>query len=56
MSTPAGHRFLEVSFAPVEDEVTALDLPVAGKVPAGLNGRYLRNGPNPLGLDDPNYH
>ena len=25
-------------------------------MPAGLSGRYLRNGPNPLGLDDPNYH
>jgi carotenoid cleavage dioxygenase-like enzyme len=31
-------------------------LPVTGRVPAELTGRYLRNGPNPLGLDDPNYH
>ena len=56
MSTPADHRFLAGSFAPVEEEITAFDLPVTGQVPAGLNGRYLRNGPNPLGLDDPNYH
>ena len=56
MSRPADHRFLEGSFAPVEEEITAFDLPVTGQVPAGLNGRYLRNGPNPLGLDDPNYH
>jgi carotenoid cleavage dioxygenase-like enzyme len=49
-------RFLEGSFAPVTEEVTAVDLPVTGRVPAELNGRYLRNGPNPLGLDDPNYH
>ena len=48
--------FLQGSFAPVSDETTAFDLPVAGRIPAELNGRYLRNGPNPLGLDDPNYH
>jgi carotenoid cleavage dioxygenase-like enzyme len=48
--------FLQGPFAPVTEEVTAFDLPVTGQVPAGLSGRYLRNGPNPLGLDDPNYH
>ncbi|MFC4007440.1 carotenoid oxygenase family protein [Nonomuraea purpurea] len=41
-------------FAPVTDEVTAFDLEVTGRIPAELNGRYLRNGPNPLSLDDPN--
>jgi carotenoid cleavage dioxygenase-like enzyme len=53
---PDTSRFLEGSFAPVTKEVTAHDLPVTGTVPAELTGRYLRNGPNPLGLDDPNYH
>ena len=53
---PDAKRFLEGSFAPVTEEITAYDLPVSGKLPAGLSGRYLRNGPNPLGLDDPNYH
>ena len=53
---PANKRFLEGPFAPVTEEITAFDLPVTGQVPAELNGRYLRNGPNPLGLDDPNYH
>ena len=43
-------------FAPVHEEVTAYDLPVSGTVPAGLEGRYLRNGPNPLDLDDPAAH
>jgi carotenoid cleavage dioxygenase len=52
----AKNRFLEGSFAPVASEITAFDLPVTGSVPAGLSGRYLRNGPNPMGLDDPNYH
>src|SRR5215469_11975571 len=54
--TPEPKRFLEGSFAPVSEEVTAFDLPVTGQLPAGLNGRYLRNGPNPMGLDDPDYH
>jgi carotenoid cleavage dioxygenase len=40
-------------FTPVTEEVTAFDLDVTGRIPAGLNGRYLRNGPNPLSLDDP---
>jgi carotenoid cleavage dioxygenase len=52
----ARSRFLQGSFAPVTKEITAFDLPVTGRVPAGLSGRYLRNGPNPLGLDDPDYH
>lgn len=41
------------SEATYRDEITAFDLPVTGRVPDELNGRYLRNGPNPLGLDDP---
>jgi carotenoid cleavage dioxygenase-like enzyme len=47
------NRFLENSFAPVAEEITAFDLPVTGRLPAELSGRYLRNGPNPMGLDDP---
>jgi carotenoid cleavage dioxygenase-like enzyme len=53
---PVTSRFLEGSFAPVSEEITSFDLPVTGRVPAELTGRYLRNGPNPLGLDDPSYH
>jgi carotenoid cleavage dioxygenase-like enzyme len=52
---PDQNRFLQGPFAPVEEEITAFDLPVTGALPAALNGRYLRNGPNPLGLDDPAY-
>ena len=47
--------FLRGSFAPVSEEITAFDLPVTGQIPAELTGRYLRNGPNPLGLDEPGY-
>ena len=53
---PAPNPFLEGAFAPVKEETTAFDLPVTGRLPAELTGRYLRNGPNQLGLDDPNYH
>jgi carotenoid cleavage dioxygenase len=49
-------RFLQGPFAPVTEEVTAFDLPVSGRLPAELSGRYLRNGPNPIGEAGPNYH
>ncbi|MEU5811632.1 carotenoid oxygenase family protein [Streptomyces sp. NPDC047718] len=50
------NRYLSGSFAPVTEEVTALELPVTGRIPAHLNGRYLRTGPNPLGIEDPAAH
>jgi carotenoid cleavage dioxygenase-like enzyme len=49
--------FHEGLFAPVREEVTAFDLPVTGRIPKELNGRYLRNGPNFMrGLDDSKHH
>jgi carotenoid cleavage dioxygenase-like enzyme len=39
--------FRTANYAPVYDELTAFDLPVAGSIPVELNGWYLRNGPNP---------
>jgi carotenoid cleavage dioxygenase-like enzyme len=53
---PAQNRYLTSNYAPVADEVTAFDLPVIGKLPVELNGRYLRNGPNPFGPIDPATH
>jgi carotenoid cleavage dioxygenase-like enzyme len=53
---PAQSRFLKGPFAPVTEEITAVDLPITGRLPDDLNGSYFRNGPNPMGLDDPNYH
>ncbi len=35
--------------APVTEEHTVTDLPVTGHIPAELEGRLLRNGPNPIG-------
>jgi carotenoid cleavage dioxygenase-like enzyme len=40
--------YLETIFAPVHEEVVARDLAVLeGKIPADLNGVYVRTGPNP---------
>ena len=50
---PEQNPFFEGSFAPVREEITAFDLPVTGTLPPELNGCYLRNGPNPMGLEDP---
>ncbi len=44
---PAVPFWLRGHFAPVADEATAHDLPVVGELPRGLEGTYLRNGPNP---------
>ena len=43
--------YLSDNFAPLADELTALELPITGQIPAELNGRLLRIGPNPI---DPN--
>jgi carotenoid cleavage oxygenase len=47
------NRYLEGNFAPVHEEITATDLPVTGTIPDDLDGRYLRNGPNPVVAPDP---
>lgn len=48
--------YLEENFAPVEREVTELELDVVGSIPEELRGRYLRNGPNPMGTVDASTH
>jgi carotenoid cleavage dioxygenase len=49
MNTP----FLASSMAPVKQEQTITALRVTGQIPADLDGRYLRNGPNPAHEIDP---
>lgn len=44
--------YLDGHMAPVPDEIEAFDLAVTGALPPELNGRYLRNGPNPLPGED----
>jgi carotenoid cleavage dioxygenase len=50
------NRYLAGNYGPITEEVTAFDLPVIGELPADLCGRYLRNGPNPIGEVDPATH
>ena len=47
------NAYLSDGYAPVHEEVTARDLEVTGGLPPELNGRWLRNGPNPVGDVDP---
>ncbi len=44
---PAPPFHLRGNYAPVMEEVDAVDLPVIGQLPPELNGRYVRNGANP---------
>lgn len=56
-TTASANPYLEGFLAPVRAEVTATDLPVTGHIPEHLDGRYLRNGPNPAAEVDPaTYH
>jgi carotenoid cleavage dioxygenase len=49
--------YLNGNYAPVREEITAVDLDVTGTIPDYLDGRYLRIGPNPMGDPDPaRYH
>lgn len=55
--TRDGSFYLSGNYAPVQDEVTLLDLEVTGQVPAELSGRLLRIGPNPVStIEDPANH
>lgn len=56
MSEVVANRYLTGPYAPVEEELTAVDLAVTGELPPELDGRYLRNGPNPLVAVDPATH
>lgn len=50
-------KYLSGPYAPLREEVTATELRVRGTLPSELNGRYLRNGPNPVDAPDPaTYH
>ena len=56
-TSATGSKWLSGVYAPLHEELTTLDLPVIGQLPAELDGRYLRNGPNPVRDVDPaTYH
>ncbi len=48
--------YLDGNFGPVEGELTATDLEVTGTIPAELEGRLLRIGPNPVAPEPASYH
>ena len=56
MTTTGTSPYLSGNYGPVKEEITAFDLPVIGELPTELNGRYLRNGPNPIEPVDPATH
>jgi carotenoid cleavage dioxygenase len=56
---PMLNPYLRGNFAPVRDERTDdVELPVTGVIPPDLDGRLLRNGPNPalIPADERDYH
>ncbi len=50
------NRYLQENFAPVRTEQSLTDLTVTGNLPAHLDGRYLRIGPNPVGHPGEGHH
>ncbi len=54
--TTTTNRWVQGPLAPVDVETTAFDLEITGTLPPELCGRYLRNGPNPIGPVDPEHH
>jgi 8'-apo-carotenoid 13,14-cleaving dioxygenase len=58
MKAPDGpHPFLTGIHTPMDAELTLADLKVTGSIPAALDGRYVRIGPNPATPPNPaSYH
>src|SRR6185312_2909606 len=56
VSDTVENAYVAGNFGPVDHELTAVDLPVTGSLPTELVGRYLRNGPNPIGPVDLRTH
>ena len=52
----APHPLLTGLHRPMTDELTLTDLVVDGTIPAELDGRYVRIGPNPVDADPRSYH
>jgi carotenoid cleavage dioxygenase-like enzyme len=56
-STTLANPYLTGNFAPVTEEISIGTLPFKGVIPADLNGRLVRIGPNPVkGPDASKYH
>lgn len=53
MKSDTGNPFLEGIHTPMAEERTVTDLAVSGTIPAELDGRYIRIGPNPATEQNP---
>ncbi len=53
--TGDGSKYLQGPYAPVSEEQSLTELRVTGRLPAELDGLYLRNGPNPWPIPDGDY-
>ena len=53
---PKAAPFLVGIHAPMPAELTLQNLAVTGSIPAGLNGRYLKMGANPVNADPAGHH
>jgi carotenoid cleavage dioxygenase len=56
MPETGDHPFLSGIHKPMAEEKTLTELAVTGTIPAELDGRYLRIGPNPAEPDPQGYH
>lgn len=56
MTLDDARPYLVGNYGPVSDELTVFDLPVTGTIPTELEGRLLRNGPNPIDQPDMSSH
>ncbi|MCX7115292.1 MAG: carotenoid oxygenase family protein [Gammaproteobacteria bacterium] len=45
---PTKNSYLQGNYAPITSEIEATHLQIEGALPKGINGVYIRNGPNPL--------
>ncbi len=56
LDSDGAHPFLTGIHEPMTEELTLEDLPVIGTIPAALDGRYLRIGPNPVAPEPAGHH
>jgi 8'-apo-carotenoid 13,14-cleaving dioxygenase len=56
MKTDKLNPYLTGIHQPMDEELTLDRLRVTGTIPAELDGRYIRIGPNPIGADHASYH
>ena len=56
VTNEAGNRFLETNWEPTGAEIDVAGLTVRGDLPEGLQGSFMRNGPNPMFEPIGEYH